>query len=141
MTPSATASLNGTPSWLLSSEQSFKSHAVDDDASREGLDTAGSAKDWRAPASKWPLPPQGRGCALVGGQPDSSRLGGPRQNGHERETKRGGHHVRRVASTLFSTAQVDTEFANLQPGRRNCSSRAAAHTPPARRKVLSGFRP
>ena len=59
MTPSATASLNGTPSWLLFSEQSFKSHAVDDDASREGLDNAGSAKDWRAPASKWPLHPQG----------------------------------------------------------------------------------
>ena len=61
MTPSATAPLNGTPSWLLFSEQSLKSHAVDDDASREGLDYAGSAKDWRTPASKWPLHPQGVG--------------------------------------------------------------------------------
>ena len=83
-----TAPLNGTPSWLLFSEQSFKSHAVDDDASREGLDYAGSAKDWRTPSLQMATSPAGRWYALVGGQPGSSRLGGParmdmsvRQNG------------------------------------------------------------
>jgi|KBSMisStaDraftv2_1062788.scaffolds.fasta_scaffold53564_4 hypothetical protein len=88
MTPSATAPLNGTPSWLLFSEQSLKSHAVDDDASREGLDYAGSAKDWRTPSLQMATSPAGRWYALVGGQPGSSRLGGParmdmsvRQNG------------------------------------------------------------
>src|SRR6201991_464690 len=49
MTPTACRNLRLRPStelrgWLLFSAQSLKSHAVDDDASREGLDYAGSAK-------------------------------------------------------------------------------------------------
>jgi len=39
----------------------LKSHAVDDDASREGLDYAGSAKDWRAPSPHMATSPAGRG--------------------------------------------------------------------------------
>ena len=66
MTPSATAPLNGTPSWLLFSEQSLKSHAVDDDASREGLDYAGSAKDWRTPSLQMATSPAGVRVDWVG---------------------------------------------------------------------------
>jgi len=60
-----------------SQSRAWKVHAVDDDASREGLDYAGSAKDWRTPSLQMATSPAGRWYALVGGQPGSSRLGGP----------------------------------------------------------------